>query len=597
MPNPKSSLLLVLAASLAACPGSKPTADGGDFSRGALDGGFGPIQHVFIIFQENRSFDHYFGTFAGADGFPTLPDGGFAVCLPLLDGGCVRPFHDRADVNAGGPHSIPNVIADIGDGGMGGYAIEQQLAGTLGASCDQDDPTCLASNTAGFNDHDVMGYHDDREIPNYWSYARSYVLQDHLYQSNASWSLPAHLFLVSEWSASCTWPDGGQSPDPSTCVSDIDLESGNASDYIYPWTDLTYLLHEAGVSWKNYLVQGTEPDCDDGAMTCSPIPQLVDVPSIWNVLPNFSTVQDNGQTANVVDIDQFYKDVAAGTVPNVAWFFPSDEVSEHPPSPVSWGQAYVTGIINAIMQDPVLWQTSVIFLTWDDWGGFYDHIDPPVVDVNGWGIRVPGITISPWVRPGLDHQQLSHDAYAKFIEDVFLGGRRLDPETDGRPDPRPDVRENNPALGDLRTEFDFTQTPLPTDILTQCPGGDFDDAGYACLDAGSSRGPPSDGGGPDAGSDLLSIAACSPAPGFRGNSLGVGAYCTAGGGQCAPGLYCADDEVPGSGNFCLSLASCTIDTDCGENACCVFEDAVIWVCLPLNCALQQVGWVGGCFPN
>jgi phospholipase C len=209
------------------------------------------------------------------------------------------------------------------------------------------------------------------------------------------------------------------------------------------------------------------------------------VPGIWNILPAFQTVRDDGQVGNVVKYNQFYVDVDAGTVPQVAWFFPADEVSEHPPASVALGQAYVTGIVNAIMQDPKLWATSVIFLTWDDWGGFYDHVVPPVVDVNGWGLRVPAMTISPWVTPGvIDHQALAHDAYAKFIEDVFLGGQRIDPTTDGRPDPRPDVRENNPGLGDLRSEFDFTQAALPTDILPQCPGGDFTDAGYACLDAG-----------------------------------------------------------------------------------------------------------------
>jgi phospholipase C len=459
---------------------SSGNSSGGSSSGG--DGGFGQIQHIFIIFQENRSFDHYFGTFPGANGIPTLPDGGFAPCLPTVDGGCVRIFHDRADVNAGGPHSAPNEIADVADGGMSGFVIQQTLSGT---GCKVGDPTC-SGDALGVTRHDVMGYHDDLELPNYWSYARAYVLQDNLFQSNASWSLPSHLFMVSEWSADCTWPDGGQSGDVSTCVSNInlDLDTANDGGYNYPWTDLTYLLHNAGVSWKNYLVEGAEPDCDDGAMTCDPIPQLASVPGIWNILPAFDTVKADGQVGNVVKFNQFYLDVDAGTVPNVAWFFPADKVSEHPPASITIGQAYVTGIVNAIMQDPALWKSSVIFLTWDDWGGFYEHVKPPYVDVNGWGIRVPAMTISPWVVPGVDHQQLSHDAYAKFIEDVFLGGQRLDPKKDGRPDPRPDVRENNPGLGDLRTEFDFTQAPLGTDILTQCPGGDFNDAGYACLDAG-----------------------------------------------------------------------------------------------------------------
>jgi hypothetical protein len=83
---------------------------------------------------------------------------------------------------------------------------------------------------------------------------------------------------------------------------------------------------------------------------------------------------------------------------------------------------------------------------------------------------VPGIVISPYAKPGyVDHQTLSHDAYAKFIEDDFLGGQRLDPKTDGRPDPRPDVRETAAALGNLQADFDFTQRPLPAVVLSTSP--------------------------------------------------------------------------------------------------------------------------------
>ena len=125
------------------------------------------------------------------------------------------------------------------------------------------------------------------------------------------------------------------------------------------------------------------------------------------------------------------------------------------------GQAYVTSLINAVMSSPD-WSSTAIFLTWDDWGGFYDHFAPPSVDSAGYGLRVPGLVISPYARRGyLDHQTLSHDAYAKFIEDVFLSGQRLDPKSDGRADSRPDVRESAPGLGDLAADFNFDQAPLP----------------------------------------------------------------------------------------------------------------------------------------
>jgi phospholipase C len=125
------------------------------------------------------------------------------------------------------------------------------------------------------------------------------------------------------------------------------------------------------------------------------------------------------------------------------------------------------------MQSPN-WKSTAIFISWDDWGGFYDHVLPPAADVNGYGLRVPGLVISPYAKPGfIDHQTLSHDAYNKFIEDDFLGGQRLDPNTDGRPDPRPDVPEANPLLGNLRADFNFDQTPRAPETLPVCPTTDL----------------------------------------------------------------------------------------------------------------------------
>ena len=121
------------------------------------------------------------------------------------------------------------------------------------------------------------------------------------------------------------------------------------------------------------------------------------------------------------------------------------------------------------MQGPD-WKSTAIFLSWDDWGGFYDHVAPPKVDANGYGLRVPGLVISPYARKGfIDHQVLSFDAYLKFIEDIFLSGQRLDPKTEGRPDPRPTVRENVPQLGNLMADFDFTQRPRPPTLLLTNP--------------------------------------------------------------------------------------------------------------------------------
>jgi phospholipase C len=153
----------------------------------------------------------------------------------------------------------------------------------------------------------------------------------------------------------------------------------------------------------------------------------------------------------------------------VSWVVPSGAVSEHPPATVSAGQSYVTSLVNAVMLSPD-WKSTAIFLSWDDWGGFYDHVAPPHVDENGYGLRVPAIVISPYAKSGMvDHQTLSFDAYDKFIEDDFLHGQRLDPRTDGRPDPRPTVRENVKILGDLAKDFDFTQKPRAPLLLPVHP--------------------------------------------------------------------------------------------------------------------------------
>jgi Phosphoesterase family len=116
------------------------------------------------------------------------------------------------------------------------------------------------------------------------------------------------------------------------------------------------------------------------------------------------------------------------------------------------------------------WKSTAIFLTWDDGGGFYDSARPPVVDRNGYGLRVPGIVISAYAKRGyVDHQILSFDAYNKFIEDDFLNGQRLNPRTDGRPDPRPDVREDARILGNLVSDFDFSQRPRRPILLAVHP--------------------------------------------------------------------------------------------------------------------------------
>ena len=531
---------------LGAFLGDQPSLGGGWFHHAKPDpalaagSGIHKIKHVIVIMQENRSFDSFFGTYPGADGIPSR-NGHFTVCVPdPRTHGCDRPYHDPSLVNGGGGHSHPDFVTDLNGGKMDGFVRVAEQQRNRGCSAVYPPPSvCLSSAPP-----DVMGYHDAREIPNYWTYANDFVLNDHMFEPVASWSLPAHLYMVSGWSAYC------KTKKPSSCHSYIGGQTGSLPGHshkhhsstgighrlsaafwgcvrangvnpanlqrpdglsrrqrkaigeclkiltpadrqrlldhgavgggglgqklgIYSWTDLTYLLHKNHVSWRYYIQKGVAPDCndnpDESAAGCAPVKQGASTPSIWSPLPAFTDVQANHQVHHVKNLSAFYRAARHGKLPAVSWVTPTQDNSDHPPANIATGQAYVTNLINTIMSGPD-WNSTAIFLTWDDWGGFYDHVVPPSVDKLGYGFRVPALVISPYARKGfVDHQVLSFDAFNKFIEDDFLHGARLNPATDGRPDPRPDVRENAPQLGNLIADFNFNQKPRDPVLLPVHP--------------------------------------------------------------------------------------------------------------------------------
>jgi len=475
---PRTLVALVLAAMLAA---ACSPASGGTGSTTSSPAGPSPspspvpdltkleqaqlhLKHLVFIVQENRSFDHYFGTFPGANGFP-MRNGRPSVCVPdPIAHACVRPYHTSEQLQEGGPHAQRHSELDVNGGRMDGF-VRTVVDSPLYCADHRDVPRCR-DYLGPQGQPDVMSSHTAEEIPNYWRYAKTFVLQDRMFAPADSWTLPAHLFLVSAWAARCS-----NARDPMSCVSNLELVEqfqtmrSHEDVPIWAWTDITYLLWEQGVEWAYYVGDDTcffDPCPDQGGRRTV---------SQQNPLPWFTTIRETGQMDRIQKHAKFYEAAANGTLPSVSWVMPYNGVGEHPASgaPIWRGQAHVTQVVNALMKGPD-WNETAVFLTWDDWGGFYDHVRPPRVDLNGYGIRVPGLLISPWARAGLiDSQTLSFDAYLKLIEDLFLDGERLNPATLSRPDSRPTVREKASILGDLLKEFDFGQEPLPPLILDPSP--------------------------------------------------------------------------------------------------------------------------------
>ena len=391
--------------------------------------GLNKIEHFVFIMQENRSFDSYFGTYPGADGIPQN-----VSLIDPWDGSVVKPYHDTNNDNFDGPHGWENAQADINGGKMDGFLKEAYKRYSEGA---------VINRTAGNDPREVMGWHDYNEIPNYWNYADLYVLQDHMFESIASYSLPAHLYKLAAQSGGYT---GYNQPYPTS----------------FNFPEITELLTSGSITWNYYVTSGNVTDINGQAIGTDT--QQKDDPTqytYWNPLPAFPQMwNDPNQRSRVVDTAQFYKDAQSGNLPQVSWIQPffGSKLSEHPGfgGGVRDGMAYVTGLVNAIMQSPD-WDSTAIFISWDDWGGFYDHVNPPKVDEFGYGIRVPGLVISPYARQGyIDHKTYSFESWLKIVEERFGIASMTS-------------RDKN-ALN-MTDAFDFTQKPRAPVILSATPGG------------------------------------------------------------------------------------------------------------------------------
>lgn len=399
----------------------------------AVPPGFEIVRHVVWIIQENHSFDNYFGTYPGADGFPPT------TCSPKLPGSreCVAPFHM--------PKGMP--ICDL--------AHEWEVAHAAYDNGRMDGFVWAEGSPY------TMGYYDGHDIPNYWQYARHFTLCDRFFSSLNGPSLPNHVYTVAAQSGGLIKNAGSV----EQVEKDLDDPAG------FSFASMMDLMSKSGTSWKYYveaepLPQDVQEKSRSNRYLWYPDPKEF---TLWNPLPGFKSIRDNpDQMAHLVDLKNYFTDLKQGTLPEVAWIIPRFNDSEHPPepmSPVAQGMWYVTKMVNALMESPY-WNDSVIFLTWDDYGGFYDHVPPPTVDAFGYGPRVPTLVISPFAKPGyISHRTYDFTSMLKFIEERFG---------------LPHLTARDHQADDMKDVFDFNQPAVPPLVIAVPPDLPSQTGGVYC---------------------------------------------------------------------------------------------------------------------
>ncbi len=359
-----------------------------------------PIEHFVVLMQENHSFDNYFGTFPGADGIPP------GTCMPIGSAGagrdCVRPFRLGNRAGADLPHDAGIHRAQLAQGKMNGFVR-------------------AVSSGRPRPERAVMGHYDGRDLPFYWNVAEDYVLFDRWFAAARGGSVPNRLSWVSA--------DTGAGSDS------VPTEGFGSLPTIFD------RLERRGVSWKFY-VEDYDPRLgvgDEGADTSA---QAVRVP-LLNI-PRY--VRTPRLFRHIVDLSEYYDDARDGTLPQVAYIAPAGG-SEHPPRRPQTGQTLVRTLLAALARSPA-WPHSAFLWTYDEWGGWYDHVKPP----EDRGFRVPALLVSPYAKKGVvDDTVLDHTSILRFIEDNW----RLAPLT------QLDARANGFAQA-----FDFSSAPRQAAIVS-----------------------------------------------------------------------------------------------------------------------------------
>lgn len=395
-----SSLMLAIAMSASAHAATPPPAEQIPTKT--------PIKHFISLMQENHSFDNYFGTYPGADGIPK------DVCMPVNlhneDAKCIKPAHIEDEAVEDLSHSAKTARGELNDGKMNGFVN-------------------AIRRSSGHIDPNVMGHYDDRDLPYYWNIADNYTLFDHFFTPSLGGSLSNHMF----WAT-------GQSG------SDIPGEEfippqGFDMDTIFD------RLENANVSWKFY-VQNYDPNITFRSHAAGDRGSQI----VWVPVLDFPRFLDNPELfKHIVPMDQFYDDLANDNLPAVSYIVPSGS-SEHPPGSLQAGETFVRTMISSLMRSSA-WSSSAFMWTYDDWGGWYDHVKPPVVDKFGYGFRAPALLVSPYSEQGhIEHKTLDFTSMLKFIEQNWS----LDPLAD---------RDANAKS--IASAFNFEQTPRAPVMLNR----------------------------------------------------------------------------------------------------------------------------------
>ncbi len=382
----------------------------------------GTIKHMVFFVKENRTFDNYFGTYPGANGARFATD----------SAGKLVPLQHEQDVLAGDiDHSSAAARQAYDNGKMDDF---DQLA-FFSAQTGQPQQ----SHSPYGNNSLTQFYQSD--IPNYWTYAQNFVLGDHMFSSLMGPSFPNHLYTIAAQS-------GGAIDNPESSGAawgcdaaneQVQIQASNGSttlgDACFNFTTLADELDAKGYSWRYYA----PPAGSDGGY-------------IWSSFDAIKHIRYGPDWKYVVPTEQFLSDATKGNLPNVSWIATPSNVSEHPLASVCVGENWTVQMLNALMQGPD-WSSTAVFLTWDDFGGFYDHVPPQQIDSYGLGYRVPFLIISPYAKKNyIDHTQFEFSSMLRFAEDE-LGLPTLTNR---------DKRANN-----MMDAFDFTQSPRSPLILQQ----------------------------------------------------------------------------------------------------------------------------------